>query len=134
MRKEDTFLQLPLQERQVPDVSFTDQALPHFPLQPEVKKYTQRSEDAPSGSLKVSEEKKPVSFADNSLLVARSQQIRWIDQMSKERWTLVTQQPRGHLTSLSTILTVPQHCKSQREVQKSPEDVCRPSRYLLSHQ
>lgn len=71
MRKEDTFLQLPLQERQVPDVSFTDQALPHFPLKTEVKNDTLRSEDAPRGSITVSQEENPVPFADNSLMLVR---------------------------------------------------------------
>lgn len=73
MRKEDTFLQLPLQVRQVPDVSFTDQALPHFPLKAEVKNDTLRSEDAPRGSLKVSQEEKPVCFAVTSLLLVGHQ-------------------------------------------------------------
>lgn len=76
MRKEDTFLQLllPLQERQVPDVSFTDQALPHFPLKTKVKNDTPGSEDAPRGFINVSQEKKnPVSFPDNSLLLVGPQ-------------------------------------------------------------
>ena len=73
MRKEDTFLQLPLQEWQVPDVSFTDQALLHFPLKTEVKNGTLRSEDVPRGSIKVSQEENPVSFSDNSLLLVGHQ-------------------------------------------------------------
>lgn len=113
-------------------MSLTDQALPHFPLKTKVKNDTLGSEDAPRGSIKVSQEKSPVSFADNSVLLVGPQQIRWLDQMSKERWTLVTQQPKGHLTRLSTILTVPQHYKPQREAQKRPEDICLPSRSLLS--
>lgn len=66
MRKEDTFHHLPLQEWQVPDVSFTEQALSHFPLKMKVKKDTVRLEDAPKGSVKISQEGKPVSFAYQS--------------------------------------------------------------------
>lgn len=50
-------------------MSSTDQALPHFPLKTEVKNDTLRSEDAPRGSIKVSQEEDPISFADNSLLL-----------------------------------------------------------------
>lgn len=61
-RKEDAFLQLPRQKRQVPDVSSADQPLPHFPPRTEVKRDTLRSGDAPRGSFKVSQEKKKKSF------------------------------------------------------------------------
>lgn len=59
-RKEDAFLQLPRQERQVPDVSSADRPLPHFPPRTEVKRDTLRSGDAPRGSFKVSQAKKKI--------------------------------------------------------------------------
>ena len=54
-------------------MSFTDQALLHFPLKTEVKNGTLRSEDVPRGSIKVSQEENPVSFSDNSLLLVGHQ-------------------------------------------------------------
>lgn len=68
------------------------------------------------------EKKNP--FVDGSLLLVGPRSVRWIDQMSEAAWSLVTQQPKGHVTRLSAILAVPQHREPQRKVQKTPEDIC----------
>lgn len=123
-RKEDAFLQLPRQEWQVPDVSSADRPLPHFPPRTEVKRDTLRSGDAPRGSFKVSQAKKKNPFVGGSLLLVGPRPVRWIDQMSEATRSLVTQQPKGHVTRLSALLAVPQHHEPQRKAQKTPEDIC----------